>query len=143
MEELWFIFCTLGEMNMKEILAECQKQGWAPLMIVKQNNGSVMIPCFQCQETAIKFARRNLPKNQLFGSAKFPSEDIAKLRKNWVEDRGWILEIMNHPRLVRDLGEITVEVHEYVERPDIYGVWGRQTSQNIKPISLLQNEFGI
>lgn len=140
MQELWFIFCTLGEMNMKDILAECQREGWAPILHVKFNDGKVIIPCFQTQPVAIKFAKRNLPKNHLFGCAKFLEDDLEKVRKNWVEDRGWSLELMNHPRLIRDLGTIDVEVHEYAQKPDIYGVWGRQTMQNIKPISLLNDE---
>lgn len=139
MKELWFIVYTFGEMKMNDVLAECQKQSWVPILNIKFTNGNVIIPCFQSQPTAIKFARRNLPKNHLFGCAKFLNDDLAKVQKEWVEGRGWFLEVLTHPKLLRDLGTFDVEIHYYPEKPDIYGVWGRETMTNIKPISIGHN----
>jgi len=125
MNDFWFVFSTLGEMNLQDILAECQTQGWVPVVIV-QTKDKVLIPCFDSQEKAIKFAKRNLPKNQIFGTTCFTENDIKKIKDEWVMKKGWFLEILDHPRLMKDLGKFDVEVFEFFEKPDVYGVWGNK-----------------
>jgi hypothetical protein len=136
MNDLWFVFSTMGEMTMKEILAECQSNGWIPILHFRSKDGKVTVPCFRDQETAMKFARRNLPKKQIFGSTNLPEDDMNKLKREWIEGKGWNLELMNFPKSIKDRSEINVEIFEYSEKPDVYAVWGKQ-AKNEKPISVL------
>lgn len=125
MEDVWFVFCTMGELNLKDILAECQSQGWVPVLIVRTKE-NVLIPCFPNQELAIKFAKRNLPKTQLWGTTLLTAEDMIVIKKDWVEKRGWKIEHLDHPRLMKNLGSLDVEVYEFQDKPDVYGVWGNR-----------------
>lgn len=131
--DCWFVFATLGEMNLKEILVECQDQGWAPILIFRKD-GKTFVPCFESQENAIKFARRNMPKDQLFGTTLLTDEDLGKLKIEWVEGKNWVLDRMSHPRLVKDVAKLDVEVFEYQSKPDVYGAWGSKC-QNTRLIS--------
>lgn len=120
-------------MNLKDILAECQSQGWVPVLLLRTNE-KTLIPCFNSQEKAIKFAKRNLPKDQIFGTTCFTEEDIQKIEKEWIAGKGWALEKLDHPRLMKNLGEFDVEVFEFFEKPEVYGVWGNKC-QTTKLIS--------
>lgn len=140
MQDLWFVFSTFGDMNIKEVVNECQNQSWVPLLILNSHDGSVIVPCFNTQPLAIQFAKRNLPKHHIFGTAKLPHEDVVKLKADWIEGRGWKLENLTHPRKMTNLGSFGVEVHQYIHKPDVYGVWGNDTQNNCAPISLLNSE---
>lgn len=129
LNDIWFVFSTMGEMNLKDILNECQNQSWVPLLIVRTNE-EVLIPYFYSQENAIKFAKRNLPKNQIFGTTILTENDIEILKENWVNKKGWKLQGLNHPRLMKDLGKFDVEVFEFSEKPDVYGTYGSKCQEN-------------
>lgn len=121
----WFVFATLGEMTIREVVSECQSQSWVPIVIVKMTDKTI-VPCFSTQENAIKFAKRNLLKEQVFGTTLLTDEDLKKLNSEWIEGKGWQLDFMSHPRLMKDLGQIDIEVYEFNEKPDVYGTWGKQ-----------------
>jgi len=124
MNDSWFVFATLGEMKLNDILSECQKQGWVPILVARQND-NVIVPCFPTQKIALEFAKRNLPKNQLFGTTILTEDDISKLQTDWIEIKGWKVEMLNHANLMKNNYKIDVEVFEFHDNPDVYGVWGK------------------
>jgi|688.fasta_scaffold53408_9 hypothetical protein len=138
--DLWFVFCTFGELTMKEIVSECQKDAWAPILHLACHDGRVIIPCFLSQPIAIRFAQRNLPKNQIFGCAKLPQVEVNKLKENWVKGKGWLLEVISYPKILKNQGRFHVDVHQYMSPPDIFGVWGNNTTENIQAISLVSDQ---
>lgn len=122
-DNFWFVFATLGEMNVRDIFQECQKQGWVPILILRKEK-EVIVPYFNLQDIAIKFAKRNLFKNQVFGTTILTDKDVEKLKKEWIDEKGFRLEKFDHPRLLKNLGTFDVEVFEFFNKPDVYGVWG-------------------
>lgn len=122
-DNYWFVFATLGEMNVKDVLQECQKQGWVPILVLRTEKETI-VPFFDFQEVAIKFAKRNLPKNQIFGTTILTDNDMVKLNSEWIEEKKFKLEKFGHPRLIKNLGVFDVEVFEFKNKPDVYGVWG-------------------
>lgn len=131
MDGNFFVFTTLGEMDLKAVLAECQADGWAPILVVRPNDpqGQVLIPCFTTREIAMKFAMRNLPKGQLFGTTILTPADVVKLRQEWVAGRKWKIEIMDHPRKMAAHGKLDVEVFELTDKPDVFKVQDRRCQQ--------------
>lgn len=125
--DLFFMFSTLGEMGVKDVIAECHTQGWMPLLVFRPHdkNQPTLIPALKTREHAMQFGRRNLPKDQLFGAAILTPDDVANIQKAWVLERGWQIEVMDHPRLLKDLGTFDVEVYEPPQKPDVYGLAGK------------------
>lgn len=136
MEETWFVFTTLGDMNLSEVINECQQKGWAPILYLEQHDGQIIVPCFKNSENAITFCRRNLPKNHLFGSTALSAKDVEIINKDWVEGLGYKLQLMDFPRRIKDLEKFNVEIYHFFEKPDIYAVEGKQTYQQV-PLSVL------
>ena len=114
--DCWFVFATLGEMTIQDVVSECQEQSWVPIVVVRMKEQTV-VPCFSSQENAIKFAKRNLPKNQVFGTTLLTEEDLKKLNSEWIEKKRWHLDLMDHPRLMKDLGKLDIEVYEFFNKP--------------------------
>lgn len=134
--DVFFMFSTLGEMGVKDVISECQAQGWMPLLVFrpKATTQPTLIPCFKTREQAIQFGKRNLPKTHLFGTAILTDEDKAKLAAEWVEKRNWRFLLLDHPRLLKNLGTFDVEVYEPTHKPDVYGLAGKNC-QHTKALS--------
>lgn len=118
LEDGWLVFATLGEMNLKNILDECQKGSWVPILVFRDEE-KTLVPVLDTQEKAIRFAQRNLAKNQLFGTVILTEEDSKKIRQEF-SSKGLIFEFLDHPRRMR--GRADVEIYEFFGSPDIYGV---------------------
>lgn len=136
MTDNFFVFTTLGEMDLQAVIAECQAEGWVPILVVRPHDpqGQVFIPCFPTRDIAMKFGFRNLPKGQLFGTTTLTPVDLVKLRQEWVAGRKWKIEAMDHPRKMAAHGKLDVEVFELTDKPDVFKVQGRQC-QNTKILS--------
>lgn len=126
LENCWFIFSSLGEMKLKDIFTECQQEGWVPLVVIKHTQ--ITIPCFRVHSDAVKFAKRNLVKGELWGTTQFTVEDVKKMEKEWIEQKSWKIELMNFPRFIGNQGEIDIESFYFVEKPDVYGTWGLKST---------------
>lgn len=123
----YFVYATLGEMTVKDLLAECHEQGWAPVLVARPKTPGqpTLIPCFQIREHAAKFVERNLCKKQLFGTLTLDEKHLAKLNTEWIEQRGWKIEYLDHPRLLKGTHDLDVEVFELDVKPDVYALRNR------------------
>lgn len=118
LEEGWLVFATLGEMSLKNVIEECQKGAWAPVLVFRSNEKTT-IPVLGTQESAIRFAQRNLPKGQLFGTVILTANDAEKIGEEFSR-KGFCIEFLDHPKRMR--GRPDVEIYEFAVRPDIYGI---------------------
>lgn len=125
LEESWFVFTTQGEMTLADVVGECQDGAWVPLLIIRTDKG-VIVPYFPLQDVAISFAKRNIPKDQLWGTTGLTRADVQKLLTEWIEARGWKLEKMDFPKRIGDRGNLDVEVFFYTQKPEIFKMQGRQ-----------------
>lgn len=117
-EDGWLVFATLGEMSLKNVVDECQKDSWVPILVFREGDKTV-IPVLDTQEKAIRFAQRNLAKNQLFGTVILTEDDSNKIRQEF-SSKGFVFESLDHPKRMR--GRADVEIYEFFGNPDIYGV---------------------
>lgn len=110
------IICTDGQMNIGEIEKECVKGKWIPLLVLKEENKTIL-PVFNLQDVARKFVQRNLPKSWNHGCVLLSDSDIEVILK-----KGWIIEGFNFPRRLCDHPSMsmTFEIHEFAEQPDFY-----------------------
>jgi hypothetical protein len=122
LENFWFVFSSLGEMKVKDIFHECQKEGWVPLVVIRGEQ--TVVPCFKVHSDAVNFAKRNLVKGELWGTTKLTVEDLQKIEKEWIEKKSWKIEKMNFPKLVGSKAKIDVEIYDFVNKPDVFGTWG-------------------
>lgn len=123
----WLIFASLGEMNTKNVVEECQKEGWVPVLVFRDGEETI-VPILDTQEKAIRFAQRNLPKNQLFGTVILTDADASKIKEEFASKKLKI-EFLNHPRKMR--GSPNVEIYEFFEKPDVYGIKEDMTTKAI------------
>jgi len=118
LKEGWLVFATLGEMNLNNIIDECQKGAWVPILVFRDGENTVL-PVLDMQDKAIRLAQRNLPKGQLFGTIILTAADAEKIAREF-GDKGISIEFMDHPRKMR--GRPDVEIYEFLGSPDVYGI---------------------
>lgn len=118
LENGWIVFATLGEMKITDVINECQPGSWAPVLVFRNGNETV-VPILPTQQHAIRFAQRNLPKGQVFGTLILTAEDIAKISKEFAE-KGFTFVELNHPKKMASKAD--VEIYEFVSAPDVYGL---------------------
>jgi hypothetical protein len=114
---------SFGEMVLKEILEECQKEGWVPLLVIRTKDRT-SIPSFKVQDEAVKFAKRNIAKGELWGTTQLTLPDVEKIQKEWIDGKKWHFEQMEFPKFIGNNGTIDVECYSFIEKPDVYGNWG-------------------
>lgn len=114
----WLVIATLGEMNLSDIVNECQPGAWAPVLTFNDGQKTV-VPVLDTQQKAVRFAQRNLPKEQLFGSLILTDENVVKLEKDFNE-KGLVFLFLDHPKKMA--GKPNVEIYEFVDKPDVYGL---------------------
>lgn len=118
LENGWIVFATLGEMKITDVINECQPGSWAPVLVFRNGNETV-VPILPTQQHAIRFAQRNLPKGQVFGTLILTAEDIAKISKEFAE-KGFTFVELSHPKKMASKAD--VEIYEFVSAPDVYGL---------------------
>ena len=114
----WLVIATLGEMNLSDIVNECQPGAWAPVLTFNAGQKTV-VPVLDTQQKAVRFAQRNLPKEQLFGFLILTDENVVKLEKDFNE-KGLVFLFLDHPKKMT--GKPNVEIYEFVDKPDVYGL---------------------
>lgn len=113
------ILFTDGVLKLHEIADECKKGKWVPVCVYREKSVVDGIPTvigFNDQETAKKFAKRNLPKEWLRGGVELTKQDMQ-----WIKDKGWNIEVFTFPKLMTShpLYEISFEVIELSDEPDL------------------------
>lgn len=118
----YLLFTTVGELKFEEVVAECQEEGWVPVLIVRPpiGGGPPLIPVFPTREVALRFAQRNLPKGHLHGVTTLPDADMHVIRDDWIAKRGWRFEFLSYARRMPKDYTVDVEVLELTSKPDIY-----------------------
>lgn len=117
LEDGWLIFSTLGEINLHGVVEECQRGAWAPILVFRDGDETI-VPVLGTQEDAVRFAKRNLPKGQIFGTVILTPEDVKKIGDEF-SSKGLRIEFFDHPKKMRSRAD--VEIYEFVGRPDVYG----------------------
>lgn len=134
----YFVFTGLGELRFKEIIAECQKQNWVPLLILRPKDATqpVIVPGFTTRDAALRFAKRNLPAGNLFGFVEFPPADLARLFSEWRDGRQWRFESWPYPKVITQTHTPDVEVFELLSAPDVFRAGSKtQTRKLLSPAS--------
>lgn len=99
-----------GILSINDILKECKIQKWFPICA----QGNTVIG-FNDPEIAKKFAKRNFPKNWIRGGIRINENDI-----NWIKSQNWSIEILNWPKLMKDLSFLIFETQEEMQHKFLY-----------------------
>jgi len=109
------ILCTDGGMQLSDIYNECQKNKWVPVLVYrKENDLTPIVVTFNNEDTAKRFAKRNIRKGWLLGAVYLGDEGIA-----YIKSKGWHFEIMDWPRRLSDF-ELGYEVVDLLTKPEVY-----------------------
>lgn len=100
MYDFFALIRTSNELKIHDLRNECQQEKWAPVLVLRYPNRTV-IPLFTNVQIARKFLRRNVPRNEICGVMGMIDEDTQIFI-----NRGWEIDWHHHPR-------------KYVDRPDI------------------------
>ena len=112
---MFAILCTQGEMTARELFKECKENKFAPILIMRNEEGTI-VPIFHNQDTAHKFTKRNVPKEwAIFGAVQLTPRDCE-----WMEMKGWKFCLLDFPRKLKDVVDFDVEILEYDEVPDVF-----------------------
>lgn len=102
----WTVMYTQGMMTKRNIIDECHRQGWAPFLAFKEGE-TFIVPVFAKDDVARRFAKRNIPKDHLWGLVAPTDEEW-----NFIRERGWELREFSYPhRLEAALDVVIVEFH--------------------------------
>lgn len=124
LETGWLVFATLGEMKITDVIHECQPGSWAPVLVFRDGDKTV-VPILPTQDHAIRFAQRNLPKGQVFGTLVLTPEDVEKISKEFTA-KGFTFVELSHPKKMASKAD--VEVYEFCGAPDVYGLKSDRSS---------------
>lgn len=120
------ILCTDGVLKLHEIKQECVGEAWVPVVSVQEkgkDNPTILL--FGTQDTAYKFAKRNLDRKWLKGCVTLTEEDIR-----WIKGKGWDIMELSFPRKLNSHPDYTLgfEVIELNDKPDLFISRGRPRS---------------
>ncbi len=110
------VICTDGQLTVDNIEYECTRQGWIPVLTLKElSTGDILVPIFSLEDICRRFISRNLPANWNRGCIHLAIDD-AKV----MISKGWKLLPLDFPRKFNDHPNFTIgfEIHEFVEMPD-------------------------
>jgi len=109
-----FAFCTLGDMNFKEVKRECADNKFVPILVYVYEGKRVM-PYFSSGNVCKDFCRRNLPKEWLSGAVTLGQEELEKL----AADNNMDVKLFDWPRNIKKFVEWDIIIHEFLDTPDI------------------------
>lgn len=106
-----------GSISPTDLKKECQNQKWIPLAVVKDKVEQIFVICFNSQDIARKFSKRNFPKNWIQGSIKLSDADL-----NFIDKKKWKIKILDFPRLLNSHPEYTLsfEILDFYEEPELF-----------------------
>lgn len=105
---LFALVCTQGHMKFEEIQKECVPGKWAPLVVYRQDDKTIL-PLFESPKLARRFAERNLPKEWLTGIVNLNPPDGAILDKKGILQKLFTV----FPNKLTDIVEFDIVVHEF------------------------------
>jgi hypothetical protein len=102
------LFCAQNHMTIKELKEECTAGKWLPMLIMQADDNSPIIPIFDTVDIAVRFAKKNLPKEWVCGIV-----DIKLRDAKWMDEKGWKAIKFTYPRKLKDIVKFNVEILEY------------------------------
>ena len=96
-------------MTSREVLQECCKEGWIPLIVWDNEDGVTIIPSFSSEQLCVNWLKRNLPKEWVKGAVTLSQDDLIKMR----DELGWMTMEFEWPRKMKELVELRTEVYEF------------------------------
>ena len=72
---MYCIVYTHGDMCYRDVLIECTTGKWVPILVMRPDDGTPVVPCFQSIDVARNFAGRNLPRSWLCGVVNLTMRD--------------------------------------------------------------------
>lgn len=117
MEPFIIVFSSAGELSDKDIVKECQQEGWTPISVIREADRTV-VPFFESKKVAAQFCTRNFGR-EICGIVELTPEDVSRIQQRWVHEKGFVLEKFTYPNKVAKRGELDIEIHEFVEKPDV------------------------
>jgi len=109
------ILCTDGVMQLSDIYNECQKNKWVPVLVYRKGDDPTpIVVTFNSEDTAKRFAQRNIRKGWLLGAVYLGDEGVE-----YIKSRGWRIETMDWPRRLSDF-ELGYEVVDFATKPEVY-----------------------
>lgn len=110
---MYAILSSQGEMTLREVVKECHDDKFAPIVVIK-NGENTVIPLFNSDSVLRRFVERNLPKDWIFGSVSLTIRDL-----HWMEAKSWKFHVFEHPRKLKDIADFDVGILEYEEAPSV------------------------
>lgn len=101
---MYAILFTDGQIDMKAIRKECRPEKWVPILTYKDVKNITIVPVFYDANLAKTFIKRNFPKDWTQASVSLGENNLK-----WMKDKGWKLEVMTFPRLMKNLPNIHFE----------------------------------
>jgi len=108
------ILYTDDQIKLGDIRKECREQQWVPVLTYIDSDKTTTVVCFNELKTAYSFARRNLDKKWVQGSVSLMPDDI-----DWIENKGWKIEILDFPKKYKDRFHIGFEIVWLSTKPDV------------------------
>ena len=115
---------TQDQMSVLEVVKECHKENWSPVIVIQYENGRIVVPVFRSYQTAMQFIFRNFGKKH-----KMTSGTIGMNQEHLelFTSKGWEVEVMDFPKKFTDRKDASLII-EVFEIPEGFhmpnqGVW--------------------
>lgn len=112
------IFCSDGAMQLSDIYSECHKNKWVPILVYrKKDDPTPTVILCNSEETAKRFAQRNLKRGWQLGVVYLGDEGMAFIRS-----KGWGVEEISWPKRMNGRSDIELgyEVVDFDTSPEVY-----------------------
>lgn len=98
-----------GNLSLQDFQLECLKEGWVPVLVLRDKNDNINVPVFNDIMIAHNFMRRNIDKKVISGLINLIDQDINKIK-----EKGWKIKFMDWPSKFTDskIYEISFEIIE-------------------------------
>ncbi len=103
---IFCILCGHGHMSYNDMIKECKKENWLPILVIRTEEGPV-VPLFTSEKIATQFIRRNLSKSWTCGVVVMTLRDAE-----WMDKNGWRALEFSFPKKLKDVVEFDVEILE-------------------------------
>lgn len=104
------ILCTDGAMDLRDILRESANK-WVPILVYL-DKGETVVVTFDNEDTAKRFAKRNIKKGWLLGAVYLGDDGVQ-----YVNSQGWKIEVLDWPKRIPNF---TFEVINFSTAPEVY-----------------------
>ena len=102
-----------GNLKASDFKFECQRDGWVPILVLRDKDDKIMVPMFRNVEVAHKFMKRNISKDVVSGLVTLVEEDVDNMK-----EKGWDIEYLSFPRRFTNHPDYTIDL-EIIEVDDL------------------------